>query len=224
MRAALKFDPHNVLALLMLRQLTEDSVVMLGKEYFLYKVLPGDNLSKIAERFLGDKYLFYALARYNNISVPRQLQAGQIIKVPGKAPKNPAPIPAPPPPPQPPPPPPSSEACDKAFQFYQLSEQQRAAGKEILGTLDKAHEWYRECAKLASQSTEARTKLVQMKRPLADAYYREGLKGFHNQQLDLAIQLFQRSLEIDPKHPGAADYLRRAIVLREQCMRTGVCS
>ncbi len=36
--------------------------------------------------YLGDRYKFYILAKYNDISNPSKLAAGQVIKVPGRAP------------------------------------------------------------------------------------------------------------------------------------------
>lgn len=105
---ALQADPANRLAQSLLKQIQTDPQVLLGREYFSYRVQPGESLSRIAGRFLNDVHLFYALARYNDIKVPRQLQGGQMIKVPGKAPPPtaaPAPpaaaVPAPPPPPPP---------------------------------------------------------------------------------------------------------------------------
>lgn len=105
---ALQADPSNRLAQSLLKQIQTDPQVLLGREYFSYRVQPGESLSRIAGRFLNDVHLFYALARYNDIKVPRQLQGGQMIKVPGKAPPPtaaPAPpaaaVPAPPPPPPP---------------------------------------------------------------------------------------------------------------------------
>lgn len=94
---ALHSDPANKLAQSLLRQVQTDPQVLLGHEYFNYRVEPGESLSRIAGRFLKDIHLFYALARYNDIRIPRQLQGGQMIKVPGKQP----PAPPPPPPPAP---------------------------------------------------------------------------------------------------------------------------
>ena len=45
---------------------------------------PGESLSQIAGRFMGDIYAFYGLARYNDIKVPRQVAGGQSLRVPGK--------------------------------------------------------------------------------------------------------------------------------------------
>ncbi|MBK9361509.1 MAG: LysM peptidoglycan-binding domain-containing protein [Rubrivivax sp.] len=105
---ALQADPANRLAQSLLRQIQTDPQVLLGREHFSYRVPPGESLSRIAGRFLNDVHLFYALARYNDIKVPRQLQGGQMIKVPGRAPAPSTPAPAAPPSPPPPaaPPPP----------------------------------------------------------------------------------------------------------------------
>lgn len=95
---ALQADPSNRLAQSLLKQIQTDPQTLLGREYFTYRVEPGESLSRIAGRFLKDVHLFYALARFNDIKVPRQLQGGQVIKVPGRQPAA-APVAAPPPPP-----------------------------------------------------------------------------------------------------------------------------
>ena len=86
LQRALALDPGNKLALSLMRQLGTDPVTLLGRESFSYTVKAGESLSKIAGRFLGDIYLFYGLARYNDIKVPKQVGGGQVIRVPGKAP------------------------------------------------------------------------------------------------------------------------------------------
>ena len=83
---ALQNDPNNKLALSLMRQIQADPQATLGRESFAYRVQPGDTISRIAQRFLGDVQQFYILARYNDLRVPRQLQVGQTLKVPGKAP------------------------------------------------------------------------------------------------------------------------------------------
>jgi LysM domain len=96
LRRVLRADPGQRLAQSLLRQISEDPVSLLGRESFAYRVQPGESLSLIAQRFLDDPYLFYALARYNEIAVPKQVEGGQLIRVPGKA-APPAPAPSPPP-------------------------------------------------------------------------------------------------------------------------------
>jgi len=86
LRKAVNLDPNNKLAVSLLRQLNLDPVTLLGRESFSYTVKPGESLSKIAGHFMGDIYLFYGLARYNDIKVPKQVAGGQVIRVPGRAP------------------------------------------------------------------------------------------------------------------------------------------
>lgn len=86
LQRALQLDPQHRLAQTLLRQISADPVAVLGRESFRYTVQPGESLSRIAQRFLGDVHLFYILARYNDIKVPRQLAGGQTIRVPGRAP------------------------------------------------------------------------------------------------------------------------------------------
>ena len=109
---ALVADPNNRLAQSLLKQIQADPLATLGRESFVYRVQPGESLSRIAQRFLGDIHQFYILARYNDIKVPRQLQGGQVIRIPGKAPPPPAPSPIKGPPTPPAPPPAASQADD----------------------------------------------------------------------------------------------------------------
>lgn len=95
LQRALQADANNRLAQSLLRQIQTDPQALLGRESFSYRVEPGESLSRIAGRFLKDVHLFYALARYNDIRVPRQLQGGQVIRIPGRAPvAGPSPVPA----------------------------------------------------------------------------------------------------------------------------------
>lgn len=82
----LQSEPGHRLARSLMRQIKEDPQALLGRESFAYRVQPGESLSRISQRFLNDVFMFYALARYNDIKVPRQVAGGQMIRVPGKAP------------------------------------------------------------------------------------------------------------------------------------------
>jgi tetratricopeptide (TPR) repeat protein len=103
---AAALDPENKSAACLLRGIRADPVSTLGRESTSYSVRPGDTLGSIAKRALGDTCEFYILARYNQIRVPRQLAAGQVIRIPGKValapeePARPAPSPRKPEPPQ----------------------------------------------------------------------------------------------------------------------------
>jgi hypothetical protein len=53
--------------------------------FFRYTVQRDDSLSKLAQSYLGDRFRFYILAKYNDMANPSRLAAGQVIKIPGKA-------------------------------------------------------------------------------------------------------------------------------------------
>ncbi len=91
---ALALDPTNDLAKKLMDQIKADPQKELGVVFFRYTVQRDDSLSKIAQTYMGDRFKFHILAKYNDISNPSKLAAGQVIKVPGKAP---AVRPAPPP-------------------------------------------------------------------------------------------------------------------------------
>jgi LysM repeat protein len=94
LQQAVVLDPDNRSAACLLRGLNVDPLATLGRDHTQYTVRPGDTLGRIAQRALGDTCEFYLLARYNQIRVPRQLAAGQVIKVPGKTPLAPVEAPA----------------------------------------------------------------------------------------------------------------------------------
>ncbi len=86
LQQVLVLEPSHKHAATLLPQIDADPVEMLGKENFPYKVQPGDTLSLIAKRFLGDPFKFYILARYNGLAVSDNLEAGRMLKIPGKKP------------------------------------------------------------------------------------------------------------------------------------------
>jgi hypothetical protein len=99
--AALEQQPGNATARKLLDEIDLDPRQMLGEKHYAYKVRPGEKLSEIAGRLLGDPMLFYALARYNDIALPEGPKAGQMLLIPGvrkKAAPAPAPAAAAPPP------------------------------------------------------------------------------------------------------------------------------
>ena len=79
----LKQEPGNMLAQSLFDQIDKDPKLLLGEMNFPYRMQPGDSLSILAQRFLGDRFLFYALARYNNIDKPGAAEVGQTILIPG---------------------------------------------------------------------------------------------------------------------------------------------
>ena len=85
---ALWLDPNNELARKLIAQIRTDANKELGATSFAYTVQPDDTLSKLAQRFLNDRYRFYILAKYNDMRVPNKLATGQTIRIPGTEPKT----------------------------------------------------------------------------------------------------------------------------------------
>ena len=219
LQRALASDSNNKLAHNLLRQLNVDPVSALGKESFQYVVKPGESLSKIAQRFMGDIYSFYLLARYNDIKVPKQLGGGQVIRIPGKAPppepkpavaaKPPAPEPTAPalvpttvvttpaPPPEPPP----------AVQAVRLAE-----AAERTGDLDRALTEYRR----AGDQPGAAAKAEQLRKQLVARHTVLARTAFAKQDLDGTIGHWDRVLELDPANETAKFERRKALDLKER--------
>lgn len=194
---ALASDSNNRLALALLKQLSVDPVVALGKESFQYVVKPGETLSKIAHRFMGDLYSFYLLARYNDIKVPRQLAGGQVIRIPGKAPPVTKIVPPDtvqptvqptvlPPvlelPPEPP---------EVAFRSAEAAERD--------GDLDRAYTEYQR----AGSHPGAAAKVEQVRKQLVLLNTKAARTAFARQDLDGTIGYWKRVLELEPTNETA---------------------
>ena len=91
LQALLSEQPNHAAARSLAEQIEQDPKTLLGERSFPYKVRPGETLSELAGRFLGDPMKFYALARYNGISAPANMEVGQALLIPGVAPRTPAP-------------------------------------------------------------------------------------------------------------------------------------
>lgn len=76
-------EPGNVTARRLLDEINADPHRALGSRTRSYTVRDDDTMSTLAQRFLGDPLMFYALARANNMA-PRDLRAGQTIQVPDR--------------------------------------------------------------------------------------------------------------------------------------------
>jgi len=205
LQRALQNDPNNKLAQLLLRQIQADPVATLGREHFQYKVQAGESISKIAQRFLGDVHQFYILARYNDLKVPKQLQSGQVIKVPGKAPPAvaaaPAPAPVKPVAVAPPPPAPAPAPTPAPSPAPAPVVAAPAAASAPVAVVDPVKVAERErVAKVASGTKAARA-----------AYARQDLVA--------AIRHWDGVLELDPTNNNAKIERQRAVDLKAKLDR-----
>jgi tetratricopeptide (TPR) repeat protein len=207
LQRVLRQDPNHRLANSLMRQIREDPQTLFGRESFDYRVQAGESLSLVAQRFLGDIYQFYGLARYNGIKVPRQVVGGQQIKVPGKAPPPgattaqpatppatppaapPTAAPAPPPAaPAPPAPPPVAAPPGSQPPVAQPAPPDPSA---------------------AAARERARTDAIAR-------HTRTARAAFAKQDLDGAIAAWDRVLELDPNNGTAKLERQRAVELKER--------
>ena len=195
LQEAMKLDPDSKQAVCLMKGITADPTTTLGRESTSYTVRPGETMGRIAQRALGDICEFYLLARYNQIKVPKQLAAGQTLRIPGKvalaapdaAPARPgqdkAPevaAPAPMPPAAPPVPAPAAET---------------AAPREAPAAIKPV--------------TTAPTK----NQALIDTYQRNAQAAFRRQDLATAIAEWDKVLALDPNNELAKARRQEAIDL-----------
>jgi len=81
--ALLKEHPADPSGRLLLDQIDMDPRVLMGDRNFAYKVKSNETMASLAGRFLGDRRLFYALARYNRITIPNDSVVGRTLLIPG---------------------------------------------------------------------------------------------------------------------------------------------
>lgn len=86
LRAMAKRDPGDARTAELLASIDADPVATLGAKSFEYRVESGDRMITLAQHYLGTRFKFYLLSRYNGIAVPASLRAGQSIRIPGTAP------------------------------------------------------------------------------------------------------------------------------------------
>jgi tetratricopeptide (TPR) repeat protein len=212
---ALALDPANDIAKKMNDQIAADAQKELGPTFFRYTVARDDSLSKLAQQYLGDRFRFYILAKYNDIANPSRLGAGQVIKIPGRAP----------PPGAAPPragtpdatdaakaaPPDAAPAPDELALLMQKGRQQQAAGN-----LEGAYATSVEAAARFPGNKDAVLQRDASKSALIRSYDREGTQAFQRQNLDLAITKWDRILELDPGNQKAKLERERSLDLKQR--------
>ncbi|MCC7325502.1 MAG: LysM peptidoglycan-binding domain-containing protein [Burkholderiales bacterium] len=213
---ALALDPGSDLAKKLMEQIKADPQKELGAVFFRYTVQRDDSLSKIAQQFMGDRYKFYILARYNDIANPGHLAAGQVIKVPGKAPApgamppRPAAADAP-------------EETPKAAIVEPATPRNASAalmqqGRELqkAGDLEGAYDAFREASLRDPGNRDALMQRDALRGQLARRYEREAAQAFQRQNLDVAIGKWDRVLALEPNNQKAKLERERAIDLRKK--------
>ncbi len=232
---ALCSDPDNALSRNLLGQLDADPRQALGEESFAYTVQPGESLSRIAQRFVGDKYQFYLLARYNGIDSPNRLRAGQVIQVPGIAPPS-VPVPAADTEPPRVHAKPAGGAQQGPVSVTLMAEDDRDPAPMVYYTLDGGSPRVGESARYQGPFELRETATVRFlavdragngSEAVAETYvvpaapvpaargasvadiYRQGLSAVERGDREAALALFDQVLEREPGHSGALETRRR---------------
>ncbi|WP_343617182.1 LysM domain-containing protein [Novosphingobium sp.] len=100
LKALLKLEPMNPKLQLLADSLDKDPQELLGPKSYPYTVQPGETITDVAERLLGNRLKAYQLARYNQLATIVALTPGQVLRIPGEQPVA-KPQPAPPAPERP---------------------------------------------------------------------------------------------------------------------------
>jgi LysM repeat protein len=202
---ATALDPSNDLARKLLDQIKADAQKELGPTFFRYTVQKDDSLSKIAQAYMGDRFKFYILAKYNDITNPNRLAAGQVIKVPGKAP-----------PPAARTPPPAAAAPEAAPAKVASSAMQQGMAQQKSGNLEAAYASFSEAARNEPGNKDAILQRDSTKVALLRKYDREAQQAYQRQNLDLAIKKWDQILELDPNNQKAKLERERAVELKKK--------
>jgi tetratricopeptide (TPR) repeat protein len=206
---ALKLDPKNELANTLLATIIADPDKELGTNFFRYTVKPGDTLSRIAEQYIKEQYKFYLLARYNGISVPRSLRAGQTIKVPGTKPLAETKV-------EPARPTKATERIKvpvddaRARTAYEECKRLMKAGDN-----DRAYERCREAASLSPKDAQYQSDTDHLRADLIQTYDRKARESYRRQDLDACIRSWDRVLQLDPANEPAERERDRCVRLRD---------
>lgn len=224
----LTLDASNDLGRKLRDQINADAEKELGSQFFRYTVQPGDSMSKLAQQYLGDRFRFYILAKYNELPNPSKLAAGQVIKIPGKAPPagvamrsrpdnvttesattgRPVPDRSTPEPDTPPP--------QQAQQGDVKTIVARAAQLQKSGDLEGAYAAYNEAARRDSGNRDVASQRDAVRLALVRRYEREAVQAFQRQNLDMAIARWNNVLELDPNNQKAKLERERATDLKKR--------
>ena len=209
---ALALDANNDLAKKLSDQIRADAQKELGPVSFRYTVQRDDTLSKLAQQYLGDRYRFYLLAKYNDIANPSRLGAGQVIRLPGRGPLPPAaPTAADAPPPK------VAEPEQKPAGRDDVADLlQRGTDLEKAGNFEGAYLVYVDALQRSPGHAEATRRRDAARTNLVRTLDREATQAFQRQNLDLAIVKWDRVLELDPANRKARLERDRAADLKKR--------
>ena len=218
----LSLDASNELGKKLREQIDANAEKELGSAFFRYTVQPGDSMSRLAQQYLGDRFRFYILAKYNDSPNPSKLSAGQVIKIPGKAPPAGVALRSRPDSTSAEPaasatrPALEPEAPAPAPQNDVKTIVAKAAQLQKSGDLEGAYAAYNEAARRDSGNVDVATQRDAVRQALIRRYEREAVQAFQRQNLDMAIARWNNVLELDPNNQKAKLERDRAADLKKR--------
>lgn len=199
--AYLEEQPGSEVGADLLRQIDLPPSEYFPADYRDIELASGESLSTLARQYLGSVYQFYALAKYNGIAEPGKLQAGQAIRIP---------------------------LTDYAREVFVMEDDPGAVAEQVEPV---------DMPQPTAEEEQAQTQLIQLipvntsgvsrieaaslPQPAGDpdALHRKALDAYRAQDLDLAIELWDEVLTIDPSHESARLYRAQAVELQNRLRR-----
>jgi len=202
---------------------------MAGEDFFTYEVKKGDTLKDLAAKFYKDPQKAFVIARLNELKVESVIKATQILRLPVL---DSAPLKIPPasiPPTNPEVGLEVQETAGKAREAYQRGdyresatlaekslvsnpenreyrEMKNASYYELgtrLGQEKKYEEAFEAFQQVESAYKDRDVQLSQVRKQLAEAHYLQGVRFFIEEEIEEAIQEWERTLTWEPGHPKA---------------------
>lgn len=225
--------PDDVAAKSFLHQVSVDPKKELGPPARKYRVKSGDTLGGIAARYLGNPMEFVILARYNNIRRSRDLKVGQLLSLPaasGKGSKPDTPETTAVPAEQPEQeqtntetkPPAVDNSASSAPGVTDAQRQQartlQASGMKKLRAHNEegAYRDLKQALAINPDLEPARMTADRLQTKLVRKYHEQALAAYRDQNLNQAIDLWDKALAIDPNYEPAQGYRARALELQRR--------
>lgn len=104
----------------------------------------------------------------------------------------------------------------KADRLYESGLESLQAGEE-----DRAYGTFRQVLKLNPDHTLAKKQIVNIKADVIDTYHKQAMKLYRKQQLDGAIEIWDKVLALNSDHELAKLFRARALELKERLKKLG---